>query len=63
MYSEVELPYEPSDFKVDELWKQIILTTQFRRECLFNDQLVNKVLKLFQRPLIAIFMTLAGRNP
>ena len=62
MFNGVQLPYTP-EFFAGAASESIMLACQFRRKNLFDDKLLNKVLNLFQRPLIATFMTLCLKSP
>ena len=61
LYRDVPLPLEP-DYYTNNSQQRFMLANVWRRSKLFNDPLVNKALKIFQRPLIAIFMHIANKN-
>ena len=64
MYESVNLPYDIELFKKEELAADLvpILNHQFRHNILFSDSNVDKVLKIYQRALIGIFMLIQTKS-
>ena len=64
MYESVILPYDVELFKKEELAEHLvpILNHQFRQNILFSDSNVDKVLKIYQRALIGIFMLIQTKS-